>query len=180
MKNKNIHIVQNENCELISLLKCISATNCFLPPFIMFKAKQHKQVWKNNLQNKSIITFSDNEWTNNTFFINWLTEIFKPHTKSVYDNWYCFILNGHASHCTTETITFAIKHQIMLLCLSSHIIHLLQSLNVEVFNLLTTVYTNLLTECTRLEKFIKIDKLNFLLLYQAAHKKVTDINIQHA
>ena len=68
----------------------------------------------------------------------------------------------------------------MLLCLSLYIIHLLQSLNVEVFNSLTIVYINLFAECTRFGKFIKIDKLDFLLLYQAAHKKVTDINIQYA
>ena len=79
-----------------------------------------------------------------------------------------------------EVITFAIKHQIILPYLPSYIIHLLQLLNVKVFNSLITAYTNLFAECTRLEKFIKINKFDFLLLYQAACKKVTDINIQHA
>ena len=50
------------------------------------------------------------------------------------------ILNEHASHIITAAIKYCEAHKIILLCLSAHTTHILQSLNVRIFASLIIAY----------------------------------------
>ncbi len=76
---------------------------------------------------------------------------------------------------------FCKKNHIILLCLSSYSIDLLQSLNVEVFLSLIIIYKLKLKAFTWLNAEYLIDKLNFIKLYLQAQKiALTTSNIQSA
>jgi len=76
-------------------------------------------------------------------------------------------------------IDYCISQKIILLCLSTHITHLLQSLDVEIFASLITAYKSHVQRFTRLEISYSIDKTNFLKLYQQArHEAITLLNIK--
>ncbi len=76
------------------------------------------------------------------------------------------LIDDHASYITTSMIDYYVSQKIILLCLSTHITHLLQSLNVEVFTLLTTAYKFYVQQITQLEVSYLINKINFLEIYQ--------------
>lgn len=97
------------------------------------------------------------------------------------DEYRIFIVNEHASHINTKTIEFYVQKRIILLCLSVHIIHILQSLNVDVFVSLLTTYKNDLHEMTRYEIDYAIDKVDFLKLLKSTREKAMTIsNIENA
>ena len=75
------------------------------------------------------------------------------------------IVDDHESHITTDAIAYCIQRKIILLCLSSHTTHLLQSLNVNVFASLATVYKTRVQQVTRLEASYFINKVDFIKLY---------------
>ncbi len=89
------------------------------------------------------------------------------------------LIDDHASHITTQMIDYCVSQKIILLCLSTHITHLLQSLDVEIFALLTTAYKSHVQRITRLEISYSINKTNFLEIYQQVrHEAITSLNIR--
>jgi len=89
------------------------------------------------------------------------------------------LIDGHASHITTQVIDYCVSQKIILLCLSTHITHLLQPLDVEVFASLATAYKSHVQRITRLETSYSIDKTDFLEIYQQArHEAITSLNIR--
>ncbi len=68
------------------------------------------------------------------------------------------LINDHTSHITTKMIDYCINQKIILLCFSTHIIHLLQSLDVEVFASLTTAYKFHVSELLNLKSVTQLIK----------------------
>ena len=93
--------------------------------------------------------------------------------KSFKKRYRFFIFNEHASHINIKVIKFYINNNIILLCLSSHIIYILQLLNIEFFLFLTTAYRKHLKEYTRYKKDYTINKSNFIRLIQMIKKNIT-------
>ena len=91
------------------------------------------------------------------------------------------LIDGHASHITTQVIDYCISQKIILLCLPAHTTHLLQPLDVGVFAPLATAYKAHVQRVTRLGASYSIDKTDFLKLYQLArHEAITPLNIRKA
>jgi len=68
------------------------------------------------------------------------------------------LIDDHASHIITQMIDYCINQKIILLYLSTHTTHLLQSLNVEVFASLATAYKTHVQRVTQLEISYSINK----------------------
>jgi DDE superfamily endonuclease len=77
-------------------------------------------------------------------------------------------MDGHASYITTEAIRFCIALKIVVLCLPSHTIHLLQPLDVGPFQPLAIAYRTRILERGSLNLVYSIDKLEFLDVYKIA------------
>ena len=53
------------------------------------------------------ISLSENGWTDNMLFMEWMKEYFEPYTRSQLRGEYWFlIIDGHASHVSNEFIIF--------------------------------------------------------------------------
>ncbi len=158
--------------------------------WFIFKDKMHLKIWFDALKNvedveeakKSHIAVNDNEWISNEIDLDWLQKCFESESaKWQQEKFHLLIIDEHAFHLTSEAIMFCKKNHIILLCLSSHSIDLLQSLNVEVFLSLIIIYKLKLEAFTRLSAEYSIDKLNFIKLYLQARKiALTTSNIQSA
>ena len=80
-----------------------------------------------------------------------------------------------------KIIEFAESYKIIILCLSSHFIDLLQSLNVNIFDSLVQVYKNELEALSRMNIEYYINKVDFLKIYQKTRSIVmTSRVIQNA
>ena len=80
------------------------------------------------------------------------------------------LLNDHESYILISFIEYCQSHNIITLCFSSYVTHLLQLLNVEIFKPLSKaykkhIYTHLCYEA------VTVIKLNFLFYYQKARLK---------
>ena len=93
---------------------------------------------------------------------------FEPEIKHRLCNDYqILIIDGHSSHILAKFIQFTRKHKILCLCLLAHSIHLLQPLDIGVFNLLKQNYKTLLAKKIWFTTY-NIDKADFIFLIQKA------------
>jgi hypothetical protein len=106
----------------------VNARGWSLPPLIIFAGKTFQSTWFKNdprYANWSIV-MSQNGWMNDEIGLSWLKEIFEPFTRVRKRGTYrLLILDGHGSHLTPEFDQFAEDHQIISLCMSAHLSHLL-------------------------------------------------------
>lgn len=125
---------------------------------------------------------SENGWTNNELGLEWLRIHFDPLTRKRQKGEYrLIILDGHDSHISHAAIQYAVEQKIILLCLPSHTTHMIQPLDVSLFQPLSTVYRTALTDFLDRARGYTVDKVDFLNLYLPARKKAfTDKNIRSA
>ena len=172
---------QPGNREWVSLIECISMDGRPLSPWIIFKAKQHQKAWNEALE-AGEIAISDRGWTDNEIGLAWLERCFDPETRDVKKGEYRMLLvDGHASHLTTQAIRFCINQKIILLCLPAHTTHKLQPLDVGIFLPLSILYTNRVEHAGRYAATHFIDKVDFIKIYQDVRKEaISTVNIQKA
>ncbi len=178
---KKAHMTQCGNREWVSLIECISMDGRVLKPWIIFKGKLQQKAWYEMLK-EGHIALSENGWTDNELSLAWIQKCFDPETKIGQKGEYRMLLiDGHASHITTQVIDYCVSQKIILLCLPAHTTHLLQPLDVGVFAPLATAYKTHVQRVTRLGGSYSIDKTDFLELYQLArHEAITPLNIRNA
>lgn len=88
---------------------------------------------------------SENGWTSNELFVQWL-EHFTKFAKPSKDDPVILILDGHGSHKTLSAIEFARDHGIILISLPPHTTHELQPLDLTFFGPLKAHYNS---ECDK-------------------------------
>ena len=131
----------DDNREWVFFIKCVIILNEMFKMWIIFKEKYQQKCWMKILSEDDHIIISENEWINNEIEFFWLKRCFESKTrKRQKEDYRLLIIDGHQSHSTSKVIEFAKKHKIIILCLSSHFIDLLQSLNVNIFKFLTQIY----------------------------------------
>ena len=110
-----------------------------------------------------------------------MEECFQLFTRSHLRGEYrLLIVDGHASHVSTEFIPFTRANKIICLSLPPHLTYLLQPLDVSVFGPLKQNYKKLLSEKTRFSTY-NIDKTDFISLIQKAIRQgISSRNIQSA
>lgn len=80
------------------------------------------------------------------------------------------LLDGHSSHCTLEFIQFCDDHLIIPFCLPSHSTHLLQPLDVRIFQPYKHYHTQAIEDATRLG-CAEFDKVEFLAALKSIRTK---------
>lgn len=78
------------------------------------------------------------------------------------DCYQLLFLDGHASRVAREAIHFCEENKIILLCLPSHFSHLLQPLDVGIFEPLAQTYKKIFEQSVRPGAGYHIDKVRFL------------------
>ncbi len=102
------------------------------------------------------------------------------HRSHLWGEYWLLIVDGHASHLSTEFITFTQANKIICLCLPSYLTDLLQPLDISVFGSLKQNYKNLLSEKTCSSTY-NIEKTDFITLIQKARRQgISSRNIQSA
>ena len=80
----------------------------------------------NELKRVKNIVISGKGWTNNRLAFEWFKRVFDSYSKKRQQGEYrLLILDGHASHITSEVIQFCINEKIILACLPAHTTHVL-------------------------------------------------------
>ena len=169
---KQAFSAQSGNREWVSLIESICTTGRSLPLFVIFKGVNKQKAWYDALEDiDTEIATSENGWTDNELGLDWLKKCFEPATaKYLHGEYRLLIVDGHASHISTEFIKSCNEKKIILLCLPPHTTHMLQTLDVSVFGPLSREYKKQLEVVNRFNA-CSVDKVDFLKIIQKARKE---------
>ena len=157
------------------LIECVLKCDRILSAYIIFSDKKIQNDWLNAITDGSIIwQINSNGWTDANIIVHWLKTVFHYHTKHFKKQFKLLLLNDHISHITIEFIKFCEQMKIIALCLFSHLIHLLQSLNVSVFSPLNKTYKKLVSVNSQYEA-MNVIKIGFLDHIQKIKKQTIKI-----
>ena len=178
---------QDGSREFITCLACVSAIGKKIPATLLYKGQSYdlRDTWVEDLQEHDDFCFgaSSNGWSNDAFGLQWLTTVFDPTTcPSSPRTKRLLIVDGHSSHINMTFINKCDSLRIILLVLPPHSTHRLQPLDVVLFGLLLTIYSNKLNSFTfQSLSLTSMKKRHFLDRFRPAwHTAFTVKNIQRA
>lgn len=125
-------LVAGSGREYVTVQVCVSASGRLLPPYVVYKGKRLIADTTYGGPLGSRFTVTPNGWMDEATFINWMRTLFIPSLPA--ERPILLILDGHSSHISYEVRVLAIENQIHLLKLPAHTTHVLQPLDVGVFN----------------------------------------------
>ena len=101
---------------------------------LILSAIQQFALWyNNNLDNNIAITVSETGFTNDWIFLIWVKHFEKCFAKKQQGVWRLLLMDDHGLHHTHGFLQYCEEHKIKVLGMPPHTTHLLQSLDVEVF-----------------------------------------------
>ena len=166
--------------EWITAIKCVSAAGTALPPLVVFKATHTNTSWipKRPPLDWRFST-SNSGWTSDSQGYEWLTTIFEPSTRpSDSHTRRLLVADGHSSHITARVIAFCIEQAIDLLILPPHCSHILQPLDVGVFESLKPALAAETDQVSRLDPG-RISRVDWTEMYiRARRTALTPRNIK--
>lgn len=125
-------ITSGEKGKTHTILTCVSASGFALPPFLIYPRKRITDNLKAGAVAGTAFHCSDTGWVNAELFLKWLHFFVEsiPPSRPV-----LLILDGLSSHISIEVIEFARSNDIHMLCIPAHTTHILQPLDVSVFQI---------------------------------------------
>jgi len=135
--------LQPGNRDWTTVIECISTSNNHIPPMVIFKGKEHQNIWYNSpdIPDNWYIGVSETGWTNNNLALYWLQNVFDPATKrATIGSKRLLLMDGHNSHITPEFEAFCKQNAIVSIYLPPHSSHLLQPLDVGCFSVVKRLY----------------------------------------
>ncbi|GFN87778.1 tigger transposable element-derived protein 1-like [Plakobranchus ocellatus] len=127
--NKRVHLVAPEHGENVTVVACVSAVGGVIPPMIIFKGKNRKQQFGDDLPPLACFEIAEKGSMTNELFVKWLQHFskFKPQGSIL------LIFDGAKCHLSIDILEEADRHNITLFCLPSNTIHELQPLDTAAF-----------------------------------------------
>ena len=136
------HALQNDNREFISFLTYICVNDIVLSFALIYRDESIQDTWLNdwNENEQTFFAISFRDWSCDELEYKWLMQIFDRCTKSKNQRRRLLIVNDHSNHVNLKFISKCDELKILLMILSFHSIHRLQSLNVSLFFFLAVYY----------------------------------------
>ncbi|KGQ02871.1 hypothetical protein BBAD15_g11910 [Beauveria bassiana D1-5] len=160
-----------ENRESATVIEAISAAGAFIPAFVIVAGKQQMGRWySDELYAAMKVSVTSSGYTNDEITFKWLQHFQSHSIKCQVGAKRLLILDGHGSHHTIEFIKYCEDSGIIPFGMPPHLTHLLQPLDVVIFQPLKYHYQRGLDVVIR-DGITTIGKLEFLQLIQKAREK---------
>ena len=161
-----------ENRESATAIEAISAAGNVIPVFLILAGQVHMAQWYQvpELDLETAIHLSPTGYSNDEISLHWIRHFDQYSNKTSISAKRLLILDGHGSHHTKEFIQYCDDHQIIPFGLPSHLTHLLQPLDVVVFQPLKHYHAKALDLMVR-DGLTNITKLEFLACIQGVRKQ---------
>jgi hypothetical protein len=156
------------------LIAAINAIGWVIPPFIIFKAKNHDQAWYHNPKDWRI-GVSKNGWTTNELGLEWLKHFIQHTTAQTVGSHRLLIINGHESHKSLAFQDLCEESKIITLYMPPHTSHILQPLNVGCFAPLKRAYKTEINVLAN-SNITHINKKAFLAAFSQVFNRVFSSN----
>ncbi len=140
---------------------------------MILQSKQtlYNQAIYNNSLEKTSLSTSDFEHSNDNLAMDWLRHLDKYSAKEQVRLYFHPIIDGYSSHLTHEFWSYDKKHKIMLFCLFLYYTHLTLLLDVVCFQSFKHYYTQAINRIVRLDN-VEFGRLKFLAKFQTMTEKI--------
>lgn len=175
--NKRISSKDPDNRESLTAVECINAVGLSIPSFLILTGLMIQSSWVNNdLSNDVVISTAETGYSNDWLSLEWLKHFDKHSAKTQKGAFRLLLMDGYGSHHTIEFIEYCYQVKIIPFGLPAHTTHLLQPLDVVVFQPLKHWHSEAVKEAMSHgdETFTKVEFLNaFNTFRNKAFKKST-------
>ena len=141
--------IRDGNREWITLIVTICADGTSIAPGLIYKAETGniQDSWVQDFeptQHHVFFASSTSGWTNEDLGLSYIESIFDRETKAKARNgrdWRLLYVDRHGSHINMKWLEYCEKHRILVAVYPPHSTHRLQPLDVSVFALMATYYS---------------------------------------
>jgi hypothetical protein len=132
---KSFTVASETNRDYLTSVEAISAAGEVIPPMLILKAVQHLFQWyaHTHIPDNYLLGVSDTGYNNDELALDWIQHFEKYSAQFQRGVWRLLIFDGFGAHLTKQFIDYCDKHNIIPFSLPSHTSHLLQPLDVTVF-----------------------------------------------
>jgi len=174
-----MYLASSSNRELVTVMETVGGDGSVLPPLVIIPGALHMEDWytKTNLPDDFLLGVSETGYTNDMLAMDWLVHFEHFSDRRRVGAWRLLLLDGHESHSTREFIEFCDEHKILPFCFPPHCTHLLQPLDVVVFQPYKHYHAEAIDSATRTgcSEFDKIEFLNAINSIRSATFKPSTI-----
>ncbi len=165
-------MLNSDNREFCIIIECINDTDKDISSMLILqKVNLLFFHFNNDIDDEMIFTTSNTDYSNDWILLQWIKHF--DHYSQWYqrDAWRLLVMNDYESHHTREFLFYCENHKIISFDLSLHTTHLLQSLNVCVFQFLKHWHSKVINEAIQMSDKIFI-KIKFLTAFNEFRSKV--------
>ena len=119
---------------------------------LVMSDKMHlEKAFNNNLHDEILIGLSNTGYSNEVLGMYWLRHFNTQTLAQRQGTWRLLIFDSHVSHLSYEFVSFCKAQNIVPFCLPPHSTHLLQPLDITVFQLFKYYYSQVIKHAIRNE-----------------------------
>ena len=133
-KQKKVFSKDPDNRESLTAIECINGAGGSIPSFLILSGLMIQGSWaENDLNDGVMLSTAETGYSNDWLSIEWLKHFDKHSSKSQKGAYRLLMMDGYGSHHTIEFIEYCNEAKIIPFGLPPHTTHLLQPLDVVVF-----------------------------------------------
>ncbi|XP_067283522.1 uncharacterized protein [Pseudorasbora parva] len=173
---RHIYRQQTTTREHITVHVAVSAAGESVPPFIIYPRCLPSVAYALGGPENSLYGYADKGYMTAELFLKWLDHFIKyaPPARPL-----VLIMDQHETHCGRQIIDVCRENQIDILLLPPHTTHMLQPLDISVFNPLKGVFSTLASRMGLVRGDMVVGKKHFSAVLKHAYEKaVTAANIK--
>jgi len=132
---KKSYLATSTDRLLTSVCETISGDGVALPPIVIIPGIIHKESWytTTRVPGNYLIGTSETGYNNDELTMKWLVHFERFSSSRQVGDHRLLLLDGFGSHCTKQFLDYCDQYKIIVFCLLAHSSHLLQQLDVVVF-----------------------------------------------
>lgn len=115
-------------------IKCINDVGKDISPMLILTSTQQLALWfNNNLDDNIAVTTTKTRFTNDWILLQWVKHFKKFSVAYLKDMWHLLLMDGYRSHHIYKFLKFCADYRIKPVGIPPHTTHLLQPLDVYIF-----------------------------------------------
>lgn len=117
------------------MVEAVSSGGQVIPPMVILSSKLIMERWVTctELEDNCLLAVSDSGYSNDQLSLDWVKHFEEFSRRGSTGSTRLLLLDGYGSHCTYEFLEYCDQHRIIVFCLPLHATHLLQPLDVVLF-----------------------------------------------
>ena len=168
--SRNVYHVTTPGHDQVTVLACLNAAGDYTPPFIIFKGQRLRNVCLGGFQ-EATYSVSKKGWMERDNFSAWLEEFSTFLDDKSIQKPVILFMDGHSSHISLQSSTFAVENGVILYCLPPHASHVMQPLDVGLFSSLKGMWRSALLDWQWLNPGQSFTKSDFPSLFKTVWEK---------